>query len=364
MRLLHSAALLRPMTGIVQQMNWESEAAKELGLDWDVKLFCPSEVNVPEDIKWPSNSVPKFTPGSLKSWLSFRREYYSELKKLSKDYDALLLRYYVHDPFQLSFLKRCRVPCFLVHHSFEVAELGMGGSLTAFVRSNLEKVLGPQCIRSASGVIGVTKEITEHQLSRSGNPGLHAFQYPNGVFMDSTEPGDSRLDLPELLFVAGDFVPWHGLDLLIESIKGSGENFVLHLVGDITEEHKRLIGGDSRIINHGFMGYEDIKTLAERCWISLSSFALFRKGMTEACTLKVRESFLFGLPVYSGHRDVFPEDFEYYRHGPCEISEILNFANFVRHSNKMEVKLAAKPYLDKRALTQRLFNQIEAAVQN
>jgi len=41
LRILHSAALLSPPSGILAQMDWEQEAANAMNIDWQVSMYCP-----------------------------------------------------------------------------------------------------------------------------------------------------------------------------------------------------------------------------------------------------------------------------------------------------------------------------------
>ncbi|MFX8895379.1 glycosyltransferase family 1 protein, partial [Acinetobacter baumannii] len=88
------------------------------------------------------------------------------------------------------------------------------------------------------------------------------------------------------------------------------DDFILHIVGDVSVEDELLAKKDSRVILHGPLTNIEISQLMSKMWIGLASFGLFRKRMKEACTLKVREYLNYGLPIYSGHKDIFPEEFE------------------------------------------------------
>jgi hypothetical protein len=72
--------------------------------------------------------------------------------------------------------------------------------------------------------------------------------------------------------------------------------------------------------------------------------------MQEACTLKVRESLMMGLPVYAGYRDVFPKDFIFYREGPCEMANIIKFAREMRDFDKRIVAENSRIHIDKKKL--------------
>src|SRR5690554_2091947 len=99
MKFLHSAALLRPPSGIINQMRWEHEAANELNLDWDVRLYCPTGWIEPEGFVEAAPGIQAADPNRAKlyDWVRFRHSYYRWLFSQVGNYDGFLLRYYVHD---------------------------------------------------------------------------------------------------------------------------------------------------------------------------------------------------------------------------------------------------------------------------
>lgn len=328
MRFLHAAALLRPPSGIVNQMRWEYEAANELDVDWDVKLYCPKGWMKRERFVEESRKVEAGDPSKGKpiDWIRFRYGYYKWLMSQQNSYDAFVLRYYVHDPFQMMFVHRCRKPVYFVHHTMEVPELRLPGTRISILRAQLEKLIARPALRAATGIIGVTQEIVDYEVDRAGIKGVKTFVYPNGIKINDTPIIDKRGDIPEFLFVAGAFAPWHGLDLLLDSVERSQKEFKLHLVGNVHEPNLKRAQADSRITLHGRLSSNEIRKLAEKCFLGLSSFGLHRNGMTEACTLKVREYLMMGLPVYAGHRDVIEDQNEFVVSGPADIDAIIRFA--------------------------------------
>ena len=356
MRVLHSAALLRPSQGMLNQMVWEQRAAKQSGIPWDTCMYCPEGWQGPEEVLVYSDFVKHGTDkaifGKALDWLVLRYRYYQWLLALESQYDVFVLRYYVHDPFQLYFLKKVKKPVFFVHHTLEVPELAMPGKLLDKIRSILEKTIGANTLGYATGLVGVTREILDYEKCRAKFKGVDqsGLIYPNGIDCSDICIEDRRGKTIELLFVSSFFSPWHGLDLLIETLKNSNENFVLHIVGDVSETDLEYLLSDSRVILHGKLNHDEITDLSAKCHCGLASFALYRNSMKEACTLKVREYLMLGLPVYSGYHDIFPDDFAYYKMGNADMNEILEYAGQVAGISKMEVSRAARKYIDKTVL--------------
>ncbi|KKW78457.1 MULTISPECIES: glycosyltransferase [Acinetobacter] len=359
MKILHCAIMLSYSSGIYQQMCWEKKAANMLGKDLTVKIFCPQNTYPNHEVVFPSR-MSKST-GFIKkayAWFKIRKEFYNWLLNESLNYDIILLRYSVHDPFLLAFLHKVLIPTYLVHHTLELPELNSLGVLGK-CRGQADSLLGRACISRAAGIIGVTQEIVEFEQTRIIKKKEKTLVYPNGVFLESKLFNDNRSDIPEILFVASYFFEWHGLDLLLVNLKNTDEKFILHVVGNVEQADKELAINDNRVIFHGQLTTKEINDLAQKCWVGLSSFALYRKGMHEACTLKVREYLSLGLPVYSGHRDIFPEDFSYYKNGAPDFDSILEFSKDVRVSSREHVFNCSESFINKVNLVDDLINQLE-----
>lgn len=361
LKVLHTAALLNPPSGIVSQMKWENNAAKDLAIPWKTRMYCPkSSVADDEIICYDQNlDSVKITNIYLKAiaWFRLRINYYQWLKNQESAYDIFVLRYYVHDPFQWWFVKNASIPVYFVHHTLEVPELALSGGLTGLLRSNLELLIGKHALREVTASIAVTEEILAYENKRISQK-KQGFIYPNGIAYDNFEMSDTRKnEVPELLFVA-NFAPWHGLDLLLNEIKNSTENFILHLVGDLMTNDLDDAEKDSRVIVHGKLTHTQITIISNKCWIGLSAFGLSRKKMLQACTLKTREYLMTGLPVYSDHYDIFPVDFPYYQKGALNLTQILEFARKMRSVEKKSVSSMSEPYINKKKLLKNLYSKL------
>ena len=77
--------------------------------------------------------------------------------------------------------------------------------------------------------------------------------------------------------------------------------------------------------------------------------------MIQASTLKVREYLMWGLPVYAGYVDVFPENFPFFRSGECDIEAMIEFGLRTKLSSSEEVRRLSKPYIDKSILLKELY---------
>jgi glycosyltransferase involved in cell wall biosynthesis len=362
MRVLHAVALLQPSSGVVNQMRWEQRAAGELGLDWESTIFTTSTSSYkPTLFKVIRKLIDSLPLGRLKNvfdLISLRRNYYKWLKSRENLFDIYVLRHSLYDIQQLIFIMQTNRPVYLVHHTLELSELALQIGWLGKVKVLLELWVGRHSIKSAYATVGVTQEIIDYEKRRANQPNKRSILYPNGVMCYGFSLTDRREAIPEIIFVASCFHPWHGLDLLLETMRENNDSFILHLVGELSPMEEAAARDDSRIIVHGHKDAISIGKIAESCWIGLSSFAIFRTGTQEACTLKVREYLAMGLPVYSGHRDVFPADFKYYKNSTLSIINILKFAFACRNITREEVASESFQYIDKVELLRHFSEQL------
>lgn len=367
MKVLHLTPLSKPSVGILNQIKDENAAAKELGIEWESKALLTESTHANDYLDVCVSQSTKVGLGTKHSNSDFnalqsRWNTYKYLNDISSDYDVILLRYTYADPFQALSLRRIRTPIFTVHHTIETVELQLGKGIRGKSRMLAESALGPVNIRSAFGVIGVTKEIVEYELgrSRTKKPSL---VMPNGVLFENTKRViDERGDTPIVVFIASEFAPWHGLGILLRSLVKSTRGLELHLVGKVQKEDLQLVESDDRVVLHGSLTQEDLAPILARAWVGLSSFGLEKTGMKEACSLKVREYLAAGVPVYAGHRDCFPPEFEYFLECEPNIDQIVDFAVQMRNVDKRQIAVASRKYISKTEILSEAYDIIQKLI--
>ncbi|UNK38238.1 hypothetical protein MNR02_00560 [Shinella sp. H4-D48] len=350
-RVLHAAYQRYFSPGISAQMYQEQQAADELGIVWHSRLFT-SESHVSTDVVCRDLS----SDGAAKS------DFYSWLTRMSEDYDIVLLRHLPADYGEFCFLKRSKIPVLLMHHTLEVPELIGSLNVKSLAKAAIEAVVAPQCIRQAYGIVSVTEEIAQYQIQRSGFPMNKSIVYPNGIRMDgSIAHEDGRTGaVPRLIFVSSYFHPWQGLDRVIYSARSFEEDFVVDVVGDVHDNDARAAFGDARFVFHGALDNKRVAAMLSKSWLALSSFALDRKNMKQACTLKVRQYLSHGVPVYATHLDVFPRSFPYFKVGSCNLSDMVDFAKNMRFVSREDVRKTSRPYIDKTILLRGCYERLMA----
>lgn len=346
-RIVHISTVKELTPGQKNQLYYEKKYADEVNdFNWKVVVLCDITTEFSAEIEIPS-SFRSNLGRKLYFWIWC-------IKNLRKD-DVLIQRYSNSDIFSLIFgwMFRGR---YLVHHSIEYEEMktakkGLKKPIMLFVEFICSQIISMQ----VKGHLSVTDEIGRYYERRSKKNKV--LKYYNGIDPRAISITIDRreLALVNIIFVASSFSSWHGLDLLLDDISNStfDGKCVLHVVGKIFEADLSTIAHmdvhNIEIECHGILNKKELSKLLEKIDVGLSSFALYRKSMEEATTLKVREYLCAGVPVYSGHIDsAFPKEFKYYINDEPDISRIYNYGIFLKKTKRSVVKDASIPYISKR----------------
>ncbi len=157
--------------------------------------------------------------------------------------------------------------------------------------------------RRAAGFVGVTNEITA-TLQPSTVPRAII---PNALFRPVNPHPPTKNVAPRFLFVGSRLMganSWHGIDL-VHRLAMSLPQFEFTVVGMTADDFPDL----KPISNLRFLGplYGDnLDNVYRNHDIGISTLALFRKGIVEACPLKTREYLSYGLPVVIAYEEAEP----------------------------------------------------------
>ena len=365
LRVLHASAMQQVSPGKVTQLLLEAQAARVLGIPFD-SVVSDRDGSIREVYALLSGdhgegaSSRESVSRRKWPWRSFttRVRFYSHLRRLSADYDIVLLRYLPGDPLQLLYVLLNRRPLAFVHHGFEVEELEMGYGAMSRPRYFIERTLGPVALSRVDIIVGVTQELVDYEVDRAVSFAGRTLVYPNGGPDGIDAVDDERGDVPEFLFVSSSFSSWHGLDLLVASAASLNSSFAVHVVGSLNEQLRRLVSSDTRFIAHGTLGPDEVARLARRCSLGISALAMWRKGMSSACVMKDRQYLSMGLPVFASHFDVFPESFPYFVRGEPTVSCLLQEAARFAGVSREDVALASSPYISKKEILRVFYEQM------
>lgn len=111
---------------------------------------------------------------------------------------------------------------------------------------------------------------------------------------------------PRMVFVASPGNACHGYDILLDLAEQLKE-YKFDIVG--YEGHTR-----GNVRHYGYLEKKDLENVLMNADFGISALAIERHGMYEACPLKSREYYSYGLPVIGNYIDTDIEDGMYYVH--------------------------------------------------
>lgn len=362
MRILHLSSVRALSAGQRKQLCYEAIAAQELiDAEWHTLAYHTDEPVFPFERRIPMVFRGLFLRNVFAWWVAL---------KLHRDYDYILCRHMPFDPFSLlfSFFIRNRIT---VHHSKEVQELrlirpGASGALASL----MEALTGAVTVNNTAGLLGVTDDIRDYQVKSRRYRGRSSI-YPNGIATKeiSLAPDMRRQGQVHAAFICGAFTPWHGLDLLLQSarsdyLKGECNNLKIHLIGRLSLSQAADVASANLLndifVIHGTLAVTEYTRILSICDIGIGSLAMFRQGLRQGATLKVRELLAMGIPVISGHYDtVFDSSFPYYKVSEVSVSEIRGFGLGMKGVERSLVRAASSGFIEKRDLMQAVVDWLD-----
>lgn len=340
MRVAYVALRLRnPSSGVYWKTLQQATAARAAGVDCDFYyLHTGPESYQSENLCCIRVEPPRTGIGKAVQ-LAFRR--YAVLAKHTdlERYDRIVLRHVKGGHLSyLSFFRQYPGRVVSEHHTKEIPEIwAERGGLCSLLG---EAFLMPRILDRCVGIIGVTNDIREYQCGRLKRH-IPSATISNGVNVDDEwltgfRPFDGRrLDL---IFVAAEFRPWHGLDRLVTSLgQYRGQVMItVRLVGEVCgadlNRIRRLSTPRTQIQIVRTCAPDELRTLFGSANLAVSSLALDRNGLLEGCVLKTRQYMAKGIPFMYGYTDCdLDSDFPFAlkvdtRRGAFDLEPIIDFA--------------------------------------
>jgi len=162
--------------------------------------------------------------------------------------------------------------------------------------------------KACSGAVLVTNELAREKKRYIGRLPIKVIA--NGTSLASraslnAPPKDSP---PTLFFVGSPGMRWHGIDKIFQ-LAQEFPRWRFHLVGPDASSCPADL---QNVHPHGMMAETDYFPYLQASDVAISTLALHRKRMDEACPLKTREYLAYGLPVIIGYQDTdFPEETDF-----------------------------------------------------
>lgn len=301
--------------GVEDRFREKARAAHALGLDLDA-FYISSSVGSPGNEGYVHSRPLRNRAFPL----NINDAYFNRYGMLERSldlgrYDLILMRYPFADRSGLDFMKNHRV--ITEHHTDEMGELRSQLENAPNARQRMITLMlylqecrfGRRVLGTCAGMVSVTREICEVERQKTlGSVPCEVI--PNGIDVRSiTRTGFRKFDGSSLdmAFLAGSNAPWHGIDRVAEAVQGyrGTARVRLHVIGPMDSKTIGDYGGllGDRIIFHGRKSGPDLDAVMQRMNIAVSTLALYRKNMEEACSLKTREYVARGIPFVLGYSD-------------------------------------------------------------
>jgi glycosyltransferase involved in cell wall biosynthesis len=300
-----------------------------------------------------------------------RRAKLEVLKPVLESHDAVLLRF-PKAPLNYKLLfRQYGHRIITIHNTDEISELLLKKTLKRLLLVWLVKLIVPRLLRRVAGIIGVTEEIRRLEVQKAYPNIPLSMVITNGIDVEAVPFTEFKCyDGVELhmVFVASHFQPWQGCDRLLAGIaRHRGESVILHIVGEVDEEIRLLtkdISDRNGVLFHGSLTGESLDRVMAQATLAVGTLALHRKGMRQACTLKVREYTSRGIPFFYAYDDPdIPSNVSWALRfegdeQPIEISRIVSFAREVSSLDGLaaEMRKYASLHLEWRSKTREMYD--------
>lgn len=160
-----------------------------------------------------------------------------------------------------------------------------------------------QLLSAANGFVFVTNELARSKSFPQGGRGRVVIG--NGMHVNKLpfvpETGNR---VPQICFIGSPRQAWHGVDKLLALVEGCPD-FVFHVIGPSEAECLELWYGrrPENVCFHGHVSGVTADSLLAGMDVGISTLALHRIQMHEACPLKTRKYLALGLPFISAYDD-------------------------------------------------------------
>ncbi|WP_159075791.1 glycosyltransferase [Muricauda brasiliensis] len=295
MRIVYFAQIaIHKNNGVLNKINNQIEAWMSLGHDVQlVILTSDTGVNFKSTAfsnLYENGRVNVFTIKSrgsipidiIKDWANFDSSF-KQAKKLMDAYnpDIVYARYGFYQPLYRRIGARFKLIVEINTNFHSEYYLLRTKNIKRYFKYLYFRATNPLFLRGISGVAAVTNEIAKEYK------GLPTKVFPNSLKVSNykaerpTNPSNSY----SLVFLGTPGMSWHGIDTLLnlaEILSYVRFNIIGYDENDLREVPKN-------VFLHGFLEKKDYLKIVLNSTAAIGTLALHRKGMKEACPLKVRE---------------------------------------------------------------------------
>ena len=207
---------------------------------------------------------------------------------------------------------------------------------TMVLKETQEKKLGIEILEQAKAGICVTYEIEAHKKKRCKSYKTTVISNGAGQPNDILNKVPAFTDTLKCFMLLGEYASWHGVERICESLekyKGTTKIEVA-LIGIETVNYdlKKLPPNCKVLLQKRSANYYLDYGLSNY-HLSFSTLSLYKEGMKESSSLKLRDSMLIGFPVVIGYDDtdiVSTNLFNDYVMQVSNSAELLDFNEMIR----------------------------------
>lgn len=170
-------------------------------------------------------------------------------------------------------------------------------SISSLSKVALNMVTRGRILRNARGLVCVTHELAERK--RFSKFFQSVAVVPNSINLDefkTIKTTDNDSGNVNLCFIGSPGFSWHGLDIL-ENLAALLKDCTFHVIGE------QKANSMNNVIYYGYLNKGESEEIIKNCHFGIGTLALFRRGLKEACPIKVREYIAYGLPIIIGYDD-------------------------------------------------------------
>lgn len=149
----------------------------------------------------------------------------------------------------------------------------------------------------AKGKVCVTYELSRREKQK--NSKVPVIVIPNAIIENFHLRERREHDIPVLVFIGSPNQEWHGVDKIIKLAKLTVDRLNYIIIGADLEG----VPLPSNVQSYGILSKSEYTQFLAKADVGVGTLALHRKGMNEACPLKIREYLSWGLPIIIGYED-------------------------------------------------------------
>jgi len=303
MKIVFANVINKRLPGVVAKMEAQAKALCSLVREGKFYAFYTGEQNELNSGPVCENGIvyvklPRFAYKLATIALPrFLANYFRELNP-----DVVVLRSIPFSPmFWLAFREK-NYRLIVEYHTKLMPELLVNRDYKHAMMSAISYGLADQII---DGKICMTREISNYEHFDGPTVVI-----PNGIDISGRETKMRKtydVKCLRLGFVASQNHPWQGLDRLLRSLKANedfgGPKCHLDVVGRLDQSEFTDLQLPRNVKFHGFLNTTEIAQILSQVDVGVSTLALHRKGMDEACALKSREYLVNSIPFIYGYID-------------------------------------------------------------